>query len=206
VDSLPSDEEIQAERVKILHRQIEAGLIVSWGRFSYGAPKVIYHEGDAGRLTVGSYCAFAMDVEIFLGGEHRTDWVSAYPFRAVFGLTGAFADGHPASRGDVVIGNDAWIGRGAKIRSGVTIGDGAVIGSYALVTRDVAPYSIVAGNPARELRRRFRPEDIERLLETRWWEWPHEEVLATVHLLNNPDLGGLLHYAQLRSANSSSSA
>jgi acetyltransferase-like isoleucine patch superfamily enzyme len=195
---LPTGVEILAERSRVLGEQQAAGLVTNWGRYTYGAPEVIFHEGDTGRLSVGAYCSIALEVQISLGGEHRTDWVSTYPFRALNGLPGAYADGHPASRGDVTIGSDVWLGRGCKIRSGVSIGDGAVVGGYAVVTREVDPYTIVAGNPARVIRRRFSDEEIARLVEIRWWEWPHEEILGVVHLLSSPDISGLIRYAEQR--------
>src|SRR6202035_4147784 len=86
--------------------------------------------------------------------------------------------------GDVKIGNDAYIGRGAMVLSGVTIGDGAVVGARAVVTRDVRPYAVVVGNPAREVRRRFSDEVVEALLRIRWWDWPDEVVAERVHELN----------------------
>lgn len=194
----PTDVEILAERSRVIGEQQAAGLITHWGRYTYGAPQVIVHEGDTGHLSVGAYCSIALEVQIALGGEHRTDWVSTYPFRALNGLPGAYEDGHPATRGDVTIGNDVWLGRGCMIRSGVTIGDGAVVGAQAVVTRDVEPYTIVAGNPARVIRRRFTKRQIARLLVVRWWDWPHEEILRVVHLLNGPDVDALIRYADQR--------
>lgn len=194
----PTDVEILAERSRILGEQLAAGLVTHWGRYTYGAPQVIFHEGDTGRLSVGAYCSIALEVQIALGGEHRTDWVSTYPFRALNGLPRAYEDGHPASRRDVTIGSDVWLGRGCKIRSGVSIGDGAVVGSAAVVTRDVEPYTIVGGNPARPIRRRFSKKEIARLLEIRWWDWPHEEILSVVDLLNSTDVRGLIRYAEQR--------
>jgi acetyltransferase-like isoleucine patch superfamily enzyme len=195
---LPSDLEIERERLRVLEEQKAAGLITAWGRGTYGAPQVIHYEGDAGHLSVGSYCSIALDVRIFLGGGHRTDWVSTYPFRAVHGLPGAYEDGHPVSRGDVQVGNDVWLARGCTILSGVTIGDGAAVAAGAMVTSDVRPYAIVAGNPAREVRRRFDDAAVDRLLVIRWWEWPHEEILASVDLLNGGTVADLDRYAATR--------
>ena len=163
---------------------MEAGH-VEIGRHTYGVPRIATYIGDSSRVVIGSFCSIAEDVEIFTGGNHRPDWVSTFPFRSRFGLPGAFDDGHPASKGDVVIGHDVWVGRGASILSGVTIGDGAVVGAYAVVTKDVRPYAVVAGNPAREIRRRFDDDTIERLITLRWWDWPDERILASVPLLNS---------------------
>ena len=136
--------------------------------------------GDEAHVQIGAFCSIGPDVILMDGGDHRVDWVSTFPFRAVFDLPGAYADGHPRSRGDIEIGNDVWIGRGARIRSGVRVGDGAVIAAYAVVTHDVRPYAIVAGVPAREVRRRFSGEQVEALERIAWWDWPIEHVLERV--------------------------
>jgi acetyltransferase-like isoleucine patch superfamily enzyme len=150
------------------------------GRGSYGSPLVATFPSDTARVRIGAFVSIAVDVVLMDGGNHRMDWVSTYPFRARYGLPGAYADGHPQTRGDLVIGNDVWIGRGARVMSGLGIGDGAVIGGYSVVTRDVRPYAIVAGNPAREIRRRFTDEQVEALLRIAWWEWPIEKILGSV--------------------------
>ena len=166
------------------------------GRNSYGCPR-IFEWGEGAVLEVGAFCSIAEEVKIFLGGEHRTDWVSTYPFNQFWGEAEKI-EGHPHSRGDVVIGNDVWIGFGATILSGVSIGHGAVIGAYAVVGRDVEPYTIVAGNPAKPVRRRFEDEVIAELLATAWWEWPEEELRSSVKLLMNGDVAAFLAHARAR--------
>ena len=168
------------------------------GRNSYGCPR-IFEWGEGAVLELGAYCSIAEEVKIFLGGEHRTDWVSTYPFNQ-FWEQAAHIEGHPHSRGDVVIGNDVWIGYGATILSGVRIGHGAVIGAHAVVGRDVAPYSIVAGNPAKEVRKRFDEPQIERLLAAAWWDWPEQELRGCVGLLMNGDIEAFLDYAGSRNS------
>ncbi|MFH1021256.1 MAG: DapH/DapD/GlmU-related protein [Pseudomonadota bacterium] len=144
------------------------------GRGTYGSPGILsWNEGAA--LRIGAFCSIADGVQIFLGGEHRLDWVSTYPF-SVLWEKGKQISGHPDTKGDVIIGNDVWIGREAVILSGVTIGDGAVIGARAVITKDVPPYAIVAGNPARLIRKRFSDEVIQQLLALKWWAWPDEEI------------------------------
>ena len=160
------------------------------GRHSYGAPLLQLAEGDGETLSVGSFTSISFDVQIMLGGNHRTDWVTTFPLRQVLGLPGALEDGHPASKGPVTVGNDVWIGRGARILSGVTIGDGAVVGAHAVVARSVRPYAIVVGNPAREVRRRFPDPVVESLLRIAWWDWPDELVVERVGELCAPDLEG----------------
>jgi acetyltransferase-like isoleucine patch superfamily enzyme len=154
------------------------------GPHSYGEPRLVRHEGDVNDLYIGAYCSIAEDVEIMVGGNHRPEWISTFPMRIKFNLPGALEDGQPASKGDVRIGNDVWIGRGSRILSGVTIGDGAVIGAWSVVTKDVRPYAIAVGVPAREIKRRFSDNQVDALLRIQWWQWPDEKVIAEVGALN----------------------
>jgi acetyltransferase-like isoleucine patch superfamily enzyme len=165
---------------------------LTMGRGSYGAPLIPTYPGDTARVVAGSFVSIAHDVVLLDGGDHRIDWVTTVPLRAVYGLPGAYADGHPRSRGDLVIGNDVWIGRGARVRGGLTIGDGAVIGGYAVVTRDVRPYAIVAGHPAREIRRRFGDDQVEALLRIAWWDWPMDDILAAADELCGGDVDAFI--------------
>jgi acetyltransferase-like isoleucine patch superfamily enzyme len=155
------------------------------GRESYGDLNVrSWNEGAS--LQVGAFCSIAAGVKVFLGGEHRTDWVTTFPFPVLWPSQAGNIQGHPRTRGDVIIGNDVWIGTEAVIMSGVQIGDGAVIGARSVVTGNVPPYAIFAGNPARLIRFRFEPEQIERLLATKWWALPNEEIGPLLpHLLSN---------------------
>lgn len=162
------------------------------GDHSYGNPSVRRYAGDIAQVSVGRYCSIAEGVEFLVGGNHRVDWVSTYPLRIRFGLAGALLDGCPASNGDIVIGNDVWIGRDALLLSGVTVGHGAVVGARAVVTKDVRPYAIVAGNPAREIRRRFSDSQVERLLALEWWYWSTERVIADVDYLNGASVDAFL--------------
>lgn len=165
----------------------------SIGSYSYGRPKVRFPESGR-RLTIGRYCSIADKVEILLGGDHRLDWASTYPFAAMRGLfpdAGAPEDYH-ASRGDVVIGHDVWLGSGCMILSGVTVGHGAVVAARAVVTRDVPAYAVVAGNPARVVRRRFDEATVAALVETAWWDLPHDAVTRLVPLLQSGRIADLL--------------
>ena len=169
----------------------------SIGAYSYGRPKVRFPESGR-RLTIGRYCSIADKVEILLGGDHRLDWVSTYPFaamQALFPDAQAPADYH-SSRGDVVIGNDVWLGSGCMILSGVTVGHGAVVAARAVVTRDVAPYAVVAGNPARVVRKRFEPDTIAALLDAAWWDLPHADVTRLVPLLQSGRIAELVAAVQ----------
>jgi len=119
--------------------------------------------GEEEGLIIGKYCSIAANVTIMLGGNHRYDWITTYPFSVIWPAY-SYIKGHPKSKGFVVIGNDVWIGRNAMIMSGVHIGDGAVVGAGSIITKDVPPYAIVAGNPAKVVRYRFNEDQIERLL------------------------------------------
>lgn len=158
------------------------------GEHSYGVPIINVYPGDTGKVHIGKFSASALGVEIFVGGNHRTDWVATYPFRIMFDLPGAREDGAPSSKGDVVIGNDVWIGKGAKVLSGVHIGNGAVVGAYAVVSRNVRPYAVVVGNPAVEVKRRFTDEQIDALEAIAWWDWPIETILEAVPMLSSANV------------------
>jgi acetyltransferase-like isoleucine patch superfamily enzyme len=119
---------------------------------------------------MGAFCSIVKGVTILLGGEHHTEWVTTFPFPVLWRAARQIR-GHPKTKGEIIIGNDVWIGQDALILSGVTIGDGAVIAARAVVTKNIEPYSIVAGNPARVIRKRLLEEAIARLLAVAWWAW-----------------------------------
>jgi acetyltransferase-like isoleucine patch superfamily enzyme len=163
------------------------------GDYSYGRLQ-IRSWGEGAKLTIGRYCSFADSVAIFLGGNHRTDWVSTYPFSDFPELwPEARGQGSTLStRGDVAIGSDVWVGAGATILSGITVGHGAVIGARAVVTKDVPPYTVIGGNPATVLKLRFDEATIAALLELAWWELPREAVARLAPLLQSADVEILL--------------
>lgn len=144
---------------------------------------VLYHFDFIGdRLIIGRFCAIAQHVRFVMNGaNHDTEGLSTYPFFA-FGngwgnsIPPSLASPKPGSRLDTVVGNDVWIGYDATIMPGRTIGDGAIIGAKSVVTQDVEPYSIVAGNPAKCIRKRFSDDTISRLLTLAWWNWPAEQI------------------------------
>jgi hypothetical protein len=179
------------------------------GRFirgvgTYGVPTVwTFPFEDQTRLIIGNYSAVAGTH--LLGGEHAVDHVASYPLRINMKLEGAGQDGNPAVKGDIVIGSDAWVSFGSYVLSGVTIGDGAVVAAGAVVTKDVPPYAIVGGNPAKVIRHRHTEEQIAALLEIKWWDWPEKEIREAVPYLASEDVDAFIAYARGKRAVTSSS-
>lgn len=144
------------------------------------------------RLIIGKFCALATGVRFIMGSaNHRLSSISSYPF-AVFG--GAWAERTPPHlsqlpfKGDTVVGSDVWIGRESVILPGVHIGDGAVIAAYSVVAKDVPPYTVFGGNPARLLKRRFSAALTETLLRLKWWDLEPETLAGLIPVLCSPDL------------------
>ena len=160
--------------------------VVNKDHFSYGKIRVI-STGEEANIKVGAFCSVAENVVAMLGGHHRMDFITTYPFgsrlQTIFGN-----NKFPVNKGNIVVGNDVWIGDNVTIMPGVTIGDGAVIGCHTVVTKDVEPYSIVAGNPGRFIRYRFSEEVIEELLDIRWWDLPLEVIQKIVPFLMSVDI------------------
>lgn len=142
------------------------------GEYTYGTPNVIF-ENENANLIIGKFCSIALNVTIFLGGNHRTDWITTYPFNVLsdFFPSASNIVGHPATKGDVVIGNDVWIGRDVIIMSGVSIGNGAVIAAGTIVSKNVGAYEIWGGNPGKLIKKRFDENTIIKLQEVEWWNW-----------------------------------
>jgi len=150
----------------------------SIGSFSYGSPEVLFGS-EKSKIIIGKYCSISDGVTILLGGEHRIYSISTYPFYNFFPDARIF-NKYSETKGDVIIENDVWIGQNALILSGVKIGDGAVVDACSVVSKDVPPYSIVAGNPAKIVRMRFDNATIEKLLQIKWWNCSSEQVLANL--------------------------
>ena len=137
------------------------------------------------KLIIGKFCMIASDVKFIMNGaNHLTDSLSTYPF-AIFGngWENAMEGKVYPQKGDINIGNDVWIGYNATIMAGVTIGDGAIIATNSTVVKDVAPYTIVGGNPANEIKKRFLEDEIEKLLELKWWNWDIEKITKNLQNL-----------------------
>lgn len=156
------------------------------GEYTYGAP-IVLSKQDGVVLKIGRFCAIAEGVKIHLSGEHGMEWITTYPFDVLFDKAKKY-NGYAKSRGDVIIGHDVWIGSEAMILSGVTIGNGAVVGARSVVTKDVAPYAVVVGNPARQIRTRYDAETIAQLESIAWWNWPIEKIEEAWPLLLSPDV------------------
>ncbi|MCY7333502.1 MAG: CatB-related O-acetyltransferase [Pseudanabaena sp. CAN_BIN31] len=158
------------------------------GSYTYGhpigSPKVVYF-GENAKLKIGKFCSFAGNVTITLGGYHPTNWVTTYPLNVFLFENPVHQEGHSVAKGDVVFGNDVWVATGTMILSGITIGNGAIIAASSVVTKDVPPYCIVAGNPAKIIRKRFSDDVIKKLEAIKWWDWPIEKIQAEVKNLQS---------------------
>ena len=151
---------------------------------------------DVDKLIIGNYCSIGSGASFIMAGNqgHQHSWISTFPFfyHEHDNFSGA-KDGFEQT-GDTIVGNDVWIGTEAMIMSGIKIGDGAIIGSRALVTKDVAPYSIVGSNPAKLIRYRFCPDKIEKLMQMQWWLWSDTKLKGAMDFLCSEDIDGLYTY------------
>ena len=156
---------------------------------------VKYHFDFIGdKLVIGKFCMIASDVTFIMnGGNHLSDAITTYPF-AIFGKDWSHAmdDKSYPTKGDTIIGNDVWIGKGATIMPGVNIGNGAIIGSQCVVTKDVDPYSIIGGNPAKEIKKRFSSDKIAQLLDIAWWDWSIEKITDNVQNLTSNNIEDII--------------
>ncbi|WP_245677761.1 type B chloramphenicol O-acetyltransferase [Chondromyces crocatus] len=192
-------------RGKLLSEQVKNPNILV-GRYSYYSGYYHGHSfddcarylfpdrNDVDKLIIGSFCSIGSGVAFIMAGNqgHRSDWVSTFPFfymSEVPSFAGSI-DGFKGA-GDTVVGHDVWIGSEAMIMAGVRIGHGALIGSRALVTRDVEPYTVVGGNPAKPIRKRFSDEHIALLLEMAWWDWSDDQLHGAMKLLCAGDIPAL---------------
>ncbi len=154
---------------------------------------VLYHYPiNHDKLKIGKFCSIACGAKfLFNSANHTVKSLTTYPFPIFFeewGLDVRDITTAWDNKGDIVIGNDVWIGYEAVIMSGVTIGDGAIIGTRAVVTKDVPPYTIVGGVPAKQIRKRFSEETISELLELKWWDWTFEKISQNIEFIKNGDL------------------
>lgn len=162
---------------------------------------VLYHYPiNHDRLIIGKFCSIACGAKfLFTSGNHTMHSLSTYPFPLFFeqwGLDRTKVTDAWDNKGDIVVGNDVWIGFEAVILPGVTIGDGAIIGTRAVVTKDVPPYTIVGGVPAKPIRKRFSDETIETLLALKWWDWPEEAIAENIAAIQSGNLPALREFAR----------
>lgn len=146
---------------------------------------VLYHYPiNDDKLIIGKFCSIACGAKfLFTSANHKMSSLSTYPFPIFYeewGLDAKDIRNAWDNKGDIIIGNDVWIGYEAVIMAGVTIGDGAIIGTRAVVTKDVPPYTIVGGVPAKPIRKRFDDATVERLIKLRWWDWEHEKIAQSI--------------------------
>ena len=161
---------------------------VEIGDWTYGFP-IVRSWGEKAKLKIGKFCSIGDHVQIYLGGNHHTDWLTTYPFNVLLkdqypGIDGECA----ASKGDVTIGNDVWIANDVIILSGVTIGDGAVIAAGAVVTKDVPAYEVFGGVPADFLKYRDCAHNVK---PPAWWDWTLEKIAEAIPVLCSDNYSGL---------------
>lgn len=144
------------------------------------------------KLIIGKFCAIAAEAKFIMTGDHKLDAISTYPF-PIFqhGWENVYDVKDLPVKGDLIIGNDVWVGYDSLIKNGVNVGHGAIIAARAVVVKDVPPYSIVAGNPAKVVKMRFDPQTIDRLLQIAWWDWDIEKINRHLSLICSLDVSRL---------------
>lgn len=185
---------------KALQPEILRGFNINVGTHSYGHPRILWNEAERGqyKLEIGDYCSIAEGVIIYVGtqGRHPLDFVSTYPLGMIFPpKQRARMRSRVVNRNlNVSIGSDVWLGRECLILAGVTIGHGAVVGARALVTKEVQPYSVVGGVPARPLGMRFSDEIVHELLELAWWGLDPDTIAQNVDQFMTQDIAAFLRH------------
>ncbi|GMO48416.1 MAG: hypothetical protein Ta2B_30250 [Termitinemataceae bacterium] len=180
------------DRLNLVHSLRYPKGFIEIGDFTYGSP-AIGSDNNITNLKIGKFCSIANDVKIMLGGEHRSDWITTYPFNVLVSKYN-YIEGHPKTKGNIKIGNDVWIGRDVTIMSGVTIGDGCVVGANSLVTRNLPEYTICGGVPAKVIKKRFPDQIIDGLRKIKWWDWPDEDIFKVIPILQSNNFENLIKY------------
>ena len=163
------------------------------GKGTYGTP---IRKGNMNNVVIGNYCSIAGNCILDCGWQHNIKLITTYPFNQ---LRSEFShiNSHPVCKGDIIIGNDVWIGEDCIINSNVKIGNGAVVGSRSIVTKDIEDYAIVAGSPAKFIRKRFSDEQIKKLLEIKWWDWEDRKINENVQMLMNENIDEFIKLHQI---------
>lgn len=184
----PNLNEREKKKTRNRNVQFKGGkpTIMDIGAHSYINGMTIYSWGESSKVVIGKYCSIADEVVLIAGGEHHQNWVSTFPFINRWNLDGY--DLPSSSKGNIDIGHDVWIGHGATILSGVSIGSGAIIGAMAVVSKDVPPYAVVVGNPAKVIKYRFNEAIIKDFLKIQWWDWPDEKIENEQLLFAKPEV------------------
>lgn len=160
---------------------------INVGKGSYFNGLSIYCWDESISISIGKYCSFADQISIIAGGEHDKDWVSTYPFIDLWKMDELSHLKKPRFKGNINIGSDVWVGHGVTILSGVNIGDGAIIAAGSVVTKDIPPYSIFGGVPAKLIRYRFDMETQKSLLKIKWWDWDEYKIRKNISDLCSVD-------------------
>lgn len=164
------------------------------GPLDFEKKNVLYNnDQDRVKLVIGKFCAIAQDTKFLMTGDHKLDGISTYPF-IIFqqGWEHAFNFNEFPVKGDIVVGNDVWFAYNSFIKGGVTIGHGAIIAANAVVVKDVPPYAIVAGNPAKVVKMRFDTLSIDKLLQIAWWDWPIEQITEHLSIICQGNVDSLM--------------
>lgn len=144
------------------------------------------------KLVIGKFCAIAAETKFIMTGDHKLDAISTYPFPIFQNSWETLYDvANLPVKGDIIIGNDVWLGYDSLIKNGVTIGDGAIIAARAVVVKDVPPYAVVAGNPAKVVKLRFDEAMVKRLLNIAWWDWDIQKINSNLPLICSLDVDRL---------------
>jgi virginiamycin A acetyltransferase len=161
-----------------------------------GFERNVLYNYESDRLIIGKFCAIATHVKFIMNGaNHKLDGISTYPF-PIFGNGWETAMDkliELPSRGDTIVGNDVWLGYDSLIMPGVNIADGAVIAARSVVVKDIPPYTIAGGNPARPIKQRFSDDAIAQLLQIKWWDWSIDKITRNLHLIMESDIDALSH-------------
>lgn len=157
---------------------------------------VLYHYEEFGdKLIIGKFCSIGENVRFIMNAaNHNLSAITTYPFTAIMQEESGINKEHLAelpNKGDTIVGNDVWIGQNVTIMPGVHIGDGAVIGANSVVAKNVQPYTIVAGNPIKEIRKRFSNDEINILLEIEWWNWDIDKIINNLDIILGNDVSKL---------------
>jgi len=180
---------------------------IPYGRHTYGPePQIVGLECLSKGTRIGSFCSISSGVKFIFLGSHTYHWVTTYPFHAnpmherwkvdAGDYHGGVLREEDVIPQPIIVGNDVWIATNAKVKQGATIGDGAVVAMESLVTKDVPPYAIVGGNPARIIKYRFNERQIHDLLEIKWWNWDDVEIASALPLMLSEDIDAFIRFAK----------